>query len=55
VDLQCLGQCIVDQDDVVTKLLPQCLLSLGLVEVGWRHVGMAWPLLRVRDGDVRGG
>jgi hypothetical protein len=37
VDPQCLGQCVVDRDAVVTKLLPQCLFILGLVEVGWRR------------------
>jgi hypothetical protein len=37
VDPQCLSQRKVDRDFVVTKLLPQHLLGLGLVEVGRRH------------------
>jgi hypothetical protein len=55
MDPQCLSQRIVDRGVVVLKLLPQCLLSLGLVEMGWRRIGAAQPLLRVRDGGVRGG
>jgi hypothetical protein len=55
VDLQCLGQHVVDREAMVTNFLPQCLFGLGLVEVDRRRVGMAQPLLRGCDGDVRGG
>jgi hypothetical protein len=55
VDPQCLGQRIVDRGVVVSKLLPQCLLSLGLVKMGGRHAGMAQPLLRAHDSSVGAG
>jgi hypothetical protein len=36
MDLQGLIQHIVERGPVVSKLLPQGLLGLGLVEIGWR-------------------
>jgi hypothetical protein len=54
VDPQHLGWRVVDRDVVVTKLLPQHLFGLCLVEVSGRRVGTVQPLLRVRDCDVRG-
>jgi hypothetical protein len=44
VDPQRLVQRVVERGTVVTELLPQHLLGLGLAEVGWRHAG-ALPLL----------
>jgi hypothetical protein len=41
VDLQRLVQCIVDRGIMVSKLLTQHLLGLGLVEVGQRRAGAA--------------
>jgi hypothetical protein len=49
------SQDVVDRGAVVPKLLPQLLLGMGLVEMGWRRVGTAQLLLWVRDGDARGG
>jgi hypothetical protein len=40
---------------VITELLPQRLLSLGLVEQGVRHPGVTQPLLWLRDSDIRRG
>jgi hypothetical protein len=37
MDLQGLIQHIVERGPVVSKLLPQGLLGLGLVEIGWRR------------------
>jgi hypothetical protein len=31
------------------------MFILGLIEVGWRRVGTAQPLLRMRDNDVGAG
>jgi hypothetical protein len=53
VDPQRLIKGIVDRDVVVPKFLSQCLLGLGLIEVGRRRAGLAQPLLQVRNGDVR--
>jgi hypothetical protein len=47
VDPQCLGQHVVDRDTVVPKLLLQCMLGMGLVEMGRRRDGVAQPLLRL--------
>jgi hypothetical protein len=55
IDSQCLVQRVVERDAVVSKFLPQCLLGLGLVEVGRRGTGVPSPLLRARNGDIRGG
>jgi hypothetical protein len=44
MDPQGLVQCVVERGPVVSKLLPQGLLSLGLVEVDWRRAG-GLPLL----------
>jgi hypothetical protein len=46
MDLQRLGQRVVDRDVVVTKFLPQHLFGMGLVKVGRRRVGTMQPLLR---------
>jgi hypothetical protein len=40
---------------MVSKLLPQRLLGLGLVEMGWRCTGVTLILLLARDDSVRGG
>jgi hypothetical protein len=40
---------------VVTKLLPQCLLLLGIVEVGRWRAGVLPPLLRACKGATRSG
>jgi hypothetical protein len=55
IDLQRLGQRIVNRGVVVPKLLPQRLLGLGLVEMGRRRAGVTPSLLWARDGDIRGG
>jgi hypothetical protein len=55
MDPQGLAQCVVDRGTVVSKLLPQCLLGLGLVKMGRRRVGVTLLLLWVRDDDIRGG
>jgi hypothetical protein len=44
VDPQCLVQCVVERGTVVSKLLPQFLFGLGLIEVGQRCAGVT-PLL----------
>jgi hypothetical protein len=44
MDPQGLVQHIVKRGPVVSKLLPQGLLGLGLIEVGWRCAG-GLPLL----------
>jgi hypothetical protein len=41
VDPQRLSQRIVNRGAVVPKVLPQCLLDLGLVEMGRRRTGAA--------------
>jgi hypothetical protein len=40
---------------MVSKLLPQRLFGLGLVEVGWRRAGVTPLLLWARDDGVQGG
>jgi hypothetical protein len=40
---------------VVSKLMPQRLLGLGLVEMSRRRAGVTPLLLRVPDDDIRGG
>jgi hypothetical protein len=45
MDPQCLVQRVVERGPVVSKLLPQGLLGLGLIEVGWRRTGGLPPLL----------
>jgi hypothetical protein len=40
---------------VVSELLPQHLLGLGLVEMGWRLVDVTPLLLCARDDGVSGG
>jgi hypothetical protein len=55
MDPQGLVQRIVERDVVVSKLLPQRLLGLGLIKVGRRRVGVLPLLLQVRHGDVWGG
>jgi hypothetical protein len=55
VDLQGLIQRIVERDPVVSKLLPQGLLGLGLVEIGWRRAGGLPLLLRAYHCDIWGG
>jgi hypothetical protein len=51
VDLQRPVQRTVERGAVVTELLPQLLLRLGVNEVGWRGVGMLPILLRARQGS----
>jgi hypothetical protein len=48
VDPQRLVQRTVERSAVVTELLPQPLLRLGVNEVGQRGVGMLLLLLRAR-------
>jgi hypothetical protein len=55
VDPQRLVQRIVERGAVVSELLPQRLLGLGIVEVGRRRAGVLPPLLRACDGDIWGG
>jgi hypothetical protein len=53
MDLQHLVQRIVDPGVVVSKLLPQRLLGLGLVKMSRRRAGVI-PLLHWgRDDDIR--
>jgi hypothetical protein len=52
VDPQRLVQCVVERNATVTELLSQCLLGLGLVEVGLRRTGVLPLLLRMRRGAV---
>jgi hypothetical protein len=44
VDLQHLVQRILDRGVVISKLLPQRLLGLGLVKMSWQRAGVT-PLL----------
>jgi hypothetical protein len=53
VNPQRLVQRPVERSAVVTELLPQLLLGLGLDEVGWRRAGMLPLLLRMRGGATR--
>jgi hypothetical protein len=39
MDPQGLAQLVVERGPMVKKFLPQCLLGLGLVEVGRRRAG----------------
>jgi hypothetical protein len=55
VDPQRLGQHIVNRGAMIPKLLPLCLLGLGLVEMGRRHASVTPPLLGARYCDIRGG
>jgi hypothetical protein len=55
MDPQGLVQRIVEQGPVVSKLLPQRLLGLGLVEVGRRHTGELPLLLQVHHCGIWGG
>jgi hypothetical protein len=55
MDPQGLAQCVVDRGIVVSKLLPQCLLGLGLIKMGRRCAGVTLLLLWVRDDGIRGG
>jgi hypothetical protein len=55
VDPQRLVQRIVERGTVVSKLLPQPLLSLGIIEVGRRRAGVLPLLSRARHGDIWGG
>jgi hypothetical protein len=55
VDLQCLVQRVVERGVVVAELLPQRLLSPGLVEVGWRGAVLLPLTLRARHGAIVGG
>jgi hypothetical protein len=52
VDPQHLIQRVVERGVVVSKLLPQRLLSLGIVEVGQWHAGVLPLLLWAHDGDI---
>jgi hypothetical protein len=54
-DPQRLVQLIVEQGAVASKLLPQRLFGLGLVEVGRRCAGVTPLPLWARDNGVRGG
>jgi hypothetical protein len=54
MDTQGHVQRIVERGAVVSKRLPQHLLSLGLVEVGRQRAGVLPLLLRARHGDVWG-
>jgi hypothetical protein len=40
---------------VVSKFLPQGLLGLGLVEVGWRRAGRLLLLLQAHHTGIWGG
>jgi hypothetical protein len=52
MDPQGLVQRIVERGAMVSKLLPQCLLGLGLVEVGRRRAGVLPLLLRACHSDI---
>jgi hypothetical protein len=54
VDLQRLVQRVVERGVVVSKFLPQLLLSLGPVEVSRQRAAVALLLLWARDDSVRG-
>jgi hypothetical protein len=51
VDPQRLAQCLVERGAVVTELLPEPLLRLGLDEVSRRAVGMLTLLLQAHRGS----
>jgi hypothetical protein len=55
MDPQRLVQRIVERGTVVTKLLPQRLLSLGLAEVGRWRAGVLPLLLRTSLGAIWSG
>jgi hypothetical protein len=55
VDPQRLVQRVFERGAVVSKLSPQCLLGLGIIEVGRRRAGVLPLLLRAHDGDIWGG
>jgi hypothetical protein len=55
MDSQGLVQRVVERGPVVSKLLPQRLLGLGLVEVGLRRTGGLPLLLQVRHCGIWGG
>jgi hypothetical protein len=55
VDPQHLVQRVVERGAIVSKLLPQRLLGLGLVKMSRRRAGVLLLLLRVRHGDIWGG
>jgi hypothetical protein len=55
VDPQHLVQRVVERGVVVSKLLPQCLLGLGIVQVGRLRTGVLPLLLGACDGDILGG
>jgi hypothetical protein len=55
VDPQGLVQSVVERGPVVSKFLPQGLLGLGLVEVGWRRAGRIPLPLQARHGGIWGG
>jgi hypothetical protein len=52
MDSQGLIQRVVERGPVISKLLPQRLLNLGLVEVGWRRTGWLPLLLQARHGGI---
>jgi hypothetical protein len=54
VDPQGLVQRVVERGPMVLKLLPQGLLGLGLVEVGWRRAGGLPLLLQSHHGGIWG-
>jgi hypothetical protein len=51
VDPQRLVQRLVERGTVVTELLPEPLLCLGIDEMGRRGVGIILPLLQARCGS----
>jgi hypothetical protein len=55
MDPQRLVQRVVERGPWSRNFLPQCLLSLGLIKVGWRRAGVPLLLLRARNGDIWGG
>jgi hypothetical protein len=55
VDPQRLVQHVVEQGTVVSKFLPQCLLGLGLIEVGRRRADVTSLLLWAHDDGIWGG
>jgi hypothetical protein len=52
VDPQRLVQRVVERGVVLAELLPQCLLSLGLVKVDRQCAGVLPLLLRTRHGAI---
>jgi hypothetical protein len=55
VDPQGIIQSVVEQGPVFSKFLPQDLLGLGLIEVGWRRAGGLPLLLQSHHGGIWGG